>query len=525
MSDIATTIEPNRNPTNPDIVCSDELVSTHMTSTNNDNEIKTTTTSDASSTSTHPTENTAALLDHLKQLLEDAKNRAKLSEEEAHDLSNALVDAEKEKREVQYALESLKKDFETEKEKFSNEIQFHITNFENKVKVSEENVQGLSNSLIEAIADSHAAKTKALKEAEENTKELENVIKEQSKILQHKEEIIEKYEVTIATTESKIAQLREELETSQEEFLKTKNYAEELVKKVAELDEGLKKENESRLNIEAESSAVIAKMKEEMASTLTDFQAVKRELQESEEKIKDLEETFEIQSKDLCSIDKKVAELDEGLKKENESRLNMEVESSAVIAKMEEEMASTLADFQAVKRELQESEEKMKDLEETFEIQSEELCSKDNAIEKYMKERKSLSKIAKLGLNLAGDKTKDSAQTIAKRGKNLGRQASSRGRNLAREARSRSRSLSRRFKGKGQVFDDVENRETDDSKEITQESNVSNDESQENATIAEEPKNSKVVEVKLRFPSKSFMKTNLKTKKNNVAEQAEVSVE
>mmetsp|Transcript_2586 Transcript_2586/g.4940 ORF Transcript_2586/g.4940 Transcript_2586/m.4940 type:complete len:372 (-) Transcript_2586:206-1321(-) len=368
-------------------------------------------------------------------------------------------------------------------------------------------------------------KQKHSKRQRKKTKELENVIKEQSKIMQHKEEIIEKYEVTIATMESKIAQLREEWGTSQEEFLKTKNYAEELVKKVAELDEGLKKENESRLNIEAESSAVIAKMKEEMASTLTDFQAVKRELQESEEKIKDLEETFEIQSKDLCSIDKKVAELDEGLKKENESRLNMEVESSAVIAKMEEEMASTLADFQAVKRELQESEEKMKDLEETFEIQSEELCSKDNAIEKYMKERKSLSKIAKLGLNLAGDKTKDSAQTIAKRGKNLGRQASSRGRNLAREARSRSRSLSRRFKGKGQVFDDVENRETDDSKEITQESNVSNDESQENATIAEEPKNSKVVEVKLRFPSKSFMKTNLKTKKNNVAEQAEVSVE
>mmetsp|Transcript_2581 Transcript_2581/g.4932 ORF Transcript_2581/g.4932 Transcript_2581/m.4932 type:complete len:248 (-) Transcript_2581:206-949(-) len=247
----------------------------------------------------------------------------------------------------------------------------------------------------------------------------------------------------------------------------------------------------------------------------------------------------------------------------------MEVESSAVIAKMEEEMASTLADFQAVKRELQESEEKMKDLEETFEIQSEELCSKDNAIEKYMKERRSLSKIAKLGLNLAGDKTKDSAQTIAKQGKNLGRQASSRGsnlgRNLAREARSRSRSLSRgassrgkemadvarsrsrgvvsdasakakaladearglyvQFKGIGQVFDNVENRETDESKEITQESNVSNDESQENATIAEEPKNSKVVEVQSRFHLKSFMKTKLKTKKNNVAEQAEVSAE
>mmetsp|Transcript_2583 Transcript_2583/g.4934 ORF Transcript_2583/g.4934 Transcript_2583/m.4934 type:complete len:385 (-) Transcript_2583:206-1360(-) len=384
----------------------------------------------------------------------------------------------------------------------------------------------MEEEMAEALSNLQVLKERELQEADERLKELINQSEEKVQALNTSEELIQKYEKNLTSMGTTIIELKSSLETSMQESVKSKDYLKELKNKIVEIDEDLKKESKAHQDTLANFVLKISKLEENKVKEIADLQEEKKkELREAEEKSKELENVIKEQSKILQRKEEIIEKYEITIATTESKITQLREELRTSQTEYEEEMCSTLAGFQAVKRELQESEEKMKDLKAMFEKQSKELCSKDDIIDNYMKERRSLSKIAKLGLNLAGDKTKDSAQTIAKRGKNLGRQASSRGRNLAREARSRSRSLSRRFKGKGQVFDDVENRETDDSKEITQESNVSNDESQENATIAEEPKNSKVVEVKLRFPSKSFMKTNLKTKKNNVAEQAEVSVE
>mmetsp|Transcript_2591 Transcript_2591/g.4949 ORF Transcript_2591/g.4949 Transcript_2591/m.4949 type:complete len:429 (-) Transcript_2591:206-1492(-) len=428
----------------------------------------------------------------------------------------------------------------------------------------------MEEEMAEALSNLQVLKERELQEADERLKELINQSEEKVQALNTSEELIQKYEKNLTSMGTTIIELKSSLETSMQESVKSKDYLKELKNKIVEIDEDLKKESKAHQDTLANFVLKISKLEENKVKEIADLQEEKKkELREAEEKSKELENVIKEQSKILQRKEEIIEKYEITIATTESKITQLREELRTSQTEYEEEMCSTLAGFQAVKRELQESEEKMKDLKAMFEKQSKELCSKDDIIDNYMKERRSLSKIAKLGLNLAGDKTKDSAQTIAKQGKNLGRQASSRGsnlgRNLAREARSRSRSLSRgassrgkemadvarsrsrgvvsdasakakaladearglyvQFKGIGQVFDNVENRETDESKEITQESNVSNDESQENATIAEEPKNSKVVEVQSRFHLKSFMKTKLKTKKNNVAEQAEVSAE
>mmetsp|Transcript_19079 Transcript_19079/g.43436 ORF Transcript_19079/g.43436 Transcript_19079/m.43436 type:complete len:326 (-) Transcript_19079:246-1223(-) len=161
----------------------------------------------------------------------------------------------------------------------------------------------------------------------------------------------------------------------------------------------------------------------------------------------------------------KTAELEESLKKEIESREVAEMSIITTRDQLEKDKSEEISKLNAAKaEEFEAAKEKVMELEHKFHKLSKALWDKDEMIERYEDERGSVAKIAKLGVNVLGEQTKDSVKKITERSRSLGRQATSRGRSLVKSASSRSKSTTRGRRGKSKSK--VEGAEQKSSKEI-----------------------------------------------------------
>merc|ERR1711957_907219 len=94
-------------------------------------------------------------------------------------------------------------------------------------------------------------------------------------------------EESVVALEIKIVGLKRELKESQEECIKSKKFCDELLQKVADLEQKVKTETETRINAEIVSASTIAKLESDKAKELADLSASQEK--ELKQKVVDFE--------------------------------------------------------------------------------------------------------------------------------------------------------------------------------------------------------------------------------------------
>mmetsp|Transcript_34589 Transcript_34589/g.68093 ORF Transcript_34589/g.68093 Transcript_34589/m.68093 type:complete len:360 (-) Transcript_34589:256-1335(-) len=148
-----------------------------------------------------------------------------------------------------------------------------------------------------------------------------------------------------------------------------------------------------------------------------------------EKKIKALQDE-RFNSKNLATeVKMKVSEALDNIEKEGEARKNAEKRAAAALTQFEDETCRELAKLHAVKnQELSESAANFTQLQNKYLTQSQTICIGDKIIGRYEDERTSIPRIAKLGVTVAGELTRESLRKFYTRSRFLSIGASSRGR-------------------------------------------------------------------------------------------------
>eukprot|EP00588_Corethron_pennatum_P013288 CAMPEP_0194271454 /NCGR_PEP_ID=MMETSP0169-20130528/5217_1 /TAXON_ID=218684 /ORGANISM="Corethron pennatum, Strain L29A3" /LENGTH=220 /DNA_ID=CAMNT_0039013801 /DNA_START=585 /DNA_END=1244 /DNA_ORIENTATION=- len=135
-------------------------------------------------------------------------------------------------------------------------------------------------------------------------------------------------------------------------------------------------------------------------------------------------------------------DLEGRLKKESKARKVAE-EAVVSVSKKEEEKNRQLVEFQTVQEMgLKESRQRIKELENSYHEQRRALYMKDKQIDNFIDERKSVKKIAKLGIDLAGEQTTTLLRSISEIGQSIVNETRSRSISRTRELRKICRSYS-----------------------------------------------------------------------------------
>jgi len=150
-------------------------------------------------------------------------------------------------------------------------------------------------------------------------------------------------------------------------------------------------------------------------------------------KIIELRKELEDSKSEALVITKTIDDLKEKIRLEEKNRLQDEVAAALAIATIEKETVSKIALIKEAKdKELKELGDKLELAESIFRKQNKALSDTEKLIERYERERGSVTKIAKLGLNVAGEQTKETIKSVSRRGRSLARRMASPRRSLSR---------------------------------------------------------------------------------------------
>mmetsp|Transcript_27925 Transcript_27925/g.55979 ORF Transcript_27925/g.55979 Transcript_27925/m.55979 type:complete len:385 (+) Transcript_27925:137-1291(+) len=165
-----------------------------------------------------------------------------------------------------------------------------------------------------------------------------------------------------------------------------------------------------------------------------DISVLKKELEISLSEFSDLKGVVE-ELRDYSDLEGR-------LKKESKARKIAE-EAVAFISKKEEEKNRQLVEFQTSQEMgLKESRRRIKELENSFHEQRRALYMKDKQIDNFIDERKSVKKIAKLGISLAGEQTTTLMRTISEISQSIVNETKSRSISRTRDLQNICRSYS-----------------------------------------------------------------------------------
>eukprot|EP00588_Corethron_pennatum_P014900 CAMPEP_0194279148 /NCGR_PEP_ID=MMETSP0169-20130528/13463_1 /TAXON_ID=218684 /ORGANISM="Corethron pennatum, Strain L29A3" /LENGTH=276 /DNA_ID=CAMNT_0039023521 /DNA_START=110 /DNA_END=936 /DNA_ORIENTATION=- len=235
--------------------------------------------------------------------------------------------------------------------------------------------------------------------------------------------VVKDTEIKVAQSKEKIAELTVELATAEKE----KEAAITSVSSLEAHSESEKKSSKAKIQVKADEMEGLGndfktnleglKMKgmESITALGLKIAGLIEELKESQNEC--------TKSNNLCGeLRKKITALQNELKIETDVHKVVELVYAQEISKKETEMSKKLTDLSISKeKELSESEAHFQKLKDLYVTQKTVLGEREEAIAAYKIERGSLPKIVKLGLNVAGEATKESARAVSGRGRSLAR--------------------------------------------------------------------------------------------------------
>jgi len=194
-------------------------------------------------------------------------------------------------------------------------------------------------------------------------------------------------------------------------------------------------------------------------------------------KIIEVRKELEDSRNESLEITKTIDGLKEKIRLEDKNRLQDEEAAALAIATIENETVSKIALIKEAKdKELKELGDKLELAESIFRKQNKALSDTEKLIERYERERGSVTKIAKLGLNVAGERTKETIKTASRRGRSLARR-------MASPRRSLSRGLSSSFSSARRQKDISDKTSESKNEDKQQEQRESLDLTQENKSV------------------------------------------